>query len=69
MLQKYDSITATTIGTSRSGTFVKLDNGNTGWISRAFIPLNTSVLCTVSDVSPDGFAYLTLDSVAYTEVA
>lgn len=65
MLEKYDCINAITTGASGKGTFVKLKDGCSGWISKAVLPQGLNVICTVLFIKEDGFPILTLDSVRY----
>lgn len=66
MIEKYDSVTATTTRATGKGTFVQFENGEAGWISRFFLPDGLNVICTVLHIKEDGFPILTLDSVQYT---
>lgn len=65
MIEKFDCVNATTTWVSEKGTFVEFENGNSGWISRAFLPEGLNVICTVLHVKEDGFLISALDSVKY----
>lgn len=65
MINKYDCVTATTTGATTKGTLVEFENGEVGWISRAFLPNGLNVVCTVLCVKENGFPILALDSVRY----
>lgn len=65
MVEKFDCVNATTTWASEKGTFVEFENGNSGWISRVFLPEGLNVICTVLHVKEDGFPILVLDSVKY----
>ena len=65
MLEKFDCVNVTTTGSSQKGTFVKLENGESGWIYKTFLPKGVNAICTVLYVKKDGFVILSLDSVKY----
>jgi hypothetical protein len=65
VIERFDSVWATTTGASSKGTFVALENGEAGWISRAILPEGVKVICTVLFFKEDGFPILSLDSVRY----
>ena len=69
MISKFDFVAGRTTDASRSGTFVRLAGGDLGWIGGIYLPKDTCVMCSVSGVKEDGFVYLALDSVVYSEAA
>ena len=70
MIEKFDTVVGTTSGVSGNGTFVKLENGITGWMSAIFLPVGTDVMCSVTRVKADeNFVFLNLDSVMYPQAA
>lgn len=70
MISKFDTVVGTCSGVSSNGTFVKLENGITGWMNSVFLPVGSSVACSVTGVKADeNFVYLRLDSVSYPAAA
>ena len=65
MIERYDSVIAKTTKATGKGTFVEFASGETGWISKAYLPDGLDVVCTVLYVKEDGFPILLLDSVRY----
>lgn len=66
--EKFDCLQGITIGTTSNGTYVKLIDGNIGWISKKHIKTGINVIVTILYVKKENnFPILTLDSVLYPD--